>query len=269
MNSSCAPLARWLALLACLMALSLPASAVDNDVLGPGDSIRITVFENPDLTTETRVSSRGQIYFPLLGSVKVGGLTPAAAGSQIAKQLQEGGIIRNPQVNLSLLQIRSRQVSVLGQVTRPGRYQLDENRTTLTDVLALAGGIGQNGDNIVTVVRNRDGKSEKLDVDVPAMVESGDMSQNVEIENGDTVFVRRAPVFYIYGQVQRAGTYRMESGMTVMQAVTLGGGMTIHGTERGMWIARRTEGGGLRRLDVTLADRIEPDDIIHVQESFF
>lgn len=270
MNPYLRKISGWLAVLACLGFLSLgQALAAADDTLGPGDSIRITVFENPDLTTETRVSARGFIRFPLLGNVKIGGLTPVSAGEHIAALLKEKNFILDPQVNLSVIQMRSRQVSVLGQVVRPGRYVLDEASTTLSDILALAGGIAPTGDDVVTVVRTRDGNVEKLDVDVPRMYRTGDMTANVEVENGDTVFVRRAPMFYIYGEVQRAGTYRLENDMTVMQAISLGGGITVRGTERGVKVARRSANGVLARQEVKLSDPVKPDDIIQVQESLF
>lgn len=264
-------LPRWLASLACLLLLALagPLQAAPDDILGPGDSVRVTVFENPDLTTETRLSASGDIRFPLLGNVHLGGLTPLAASEHIGQRLRDGRIIRDPQVTVSLTQGRSRQVAVLGQVARPGRYVLDETRTTLTDMLALAGGITPAGDDIVTVVRTRDGTSQKFDIDVPKMYRTGNMADNVELDNGDTVFVRRAQVFYIYGEVQKAGTYRLENQLTVMQALSLGGGVTARGTERGIRVARRGPDGSLVKREVQLADQVQPDDIIFVRESLF
>ncbi|HLO61527.1 MAG TPA: polysaccharide export protein EpsE [Azonexus sp.] len=260
----------WLATLACLgcLGLSGPLLAAD-DTLGPGDSIRVTVFENPDLTTEARISANGFIRFPLLGNVKLDGLSSVAAGERIAQLLKDGNFIRDPQVNVALVQVRSRQVSVLGQVTRPGRYALDETSTTVTDMLALAGGIAPTGDDVVTLVRQRNGNTERRDIDLVQMYRSGDMTANLEVENGDTVFVRRAPMFYIYGEVQRAGSYRLESDMTVMQALSLGGGVTVRGTERGIRIARRNADGVLARSEVQLGDHVQPNDIIQVRESLF
>src|SRR6267142_885535 len=117
------------------------AIAQSHELLGEGDMVRIGVFQNPDLTTEARISERGSITFPLIGEVVIGGLTPADAEARIAQQLSRGKFVVRPQVNLSVLQVRSRQVSVLGQVGRPGRYPLDDVSSNLTDVLALAGGI--------------------------------------------------------------------------------------------------------------------------------
>jgi len=239
------------------------------DVLGEGDAIRITVFQNPDLTTETRISEGGTISFPLIGEVAIGGLTPVAAEARIAQRLAAGNFMTRPQVSLNVTRVRSRQVSVLGLVARPGRYPLDDVSSNLTDILALAGGISQGGDDNVTVMLNRDGKVVKTEIDVPEMVRSGDLSRNVRLENGDIVFVRRAPQFYIYGEVQRAGAYRLEPEMTVQQAVSVGGGITPRGTQRGMKIDRKLADGRIQRIDARPGDRLQAEDVIYVDWSLF
>lgn len=261
----------WMVALACigLMTHAGAGLAEGDDVLGPGDGIRVNVFESPELTTDARISARGNISLPLIGIVRLEGMTPAAAAAHIAAKLKQGNFVRNPRVSVSLVQIRSRQASVLGQVARPGRYVLDEAHTRLTDVLALAGGIAPTGDEKILLLRARKGGTEKLEIDIPKMYQTGDMSANVEIENGDTVYVNRAPVFYIYGQVENAGTYRLEPGMNVMQAITVGGGMTRFGTERGLKISRRSPEGALTPLDAKVSDAVKADDIIYVDESFF
>jgi polysaccharide biosynthesis/export protein len=252
-----------------LMACAIPGHAQSRDALGAGDNIRITVFQNPDLTTETRISERGTVQFPLIGEIALGGRTPAEAAARITGQLKQGDFLRNPQVTVSVLQVRSRQVSVLGQVARPGRYPLDDTSSKLTDILALAGGIGPAGDDTVTVVVTRNGKINKLEVDVPGMYRSGDLSQNIEVENGDTIFVQRAPMFYIYGEVQRAGAYRLESDMVVIRALSVGGGLTPRGTDRGLKIHRRMPDGTVHKLDAKLTDPVQADDVIYVRESLF
>lgn len=262
---------RGFALLFCfaLLAFWNPAFAAADETLGPGDSIRITVFENPNLTTETRISARGTIDFPLIGNIKIGGFSPSGAVDRISEALKDGNFIRNPQVSLSVTQVRSRQVSVLGQVSHPGRYPLDETVTNVTDILALAGGITANGDDVVTVIRTRNGKTEKHEIDIQQMARNGDLSGNLQIEHGDTIFVRRVPVFYILGAVQRAGTYRLENNMNVIQAIAASGGMTVYGTDRGIKISRRTADGGLSKHEAQLADQVKADDTIYIQESFF
>lgn len=263
--------AQRFAALLCLAAMMLSGAAFgqSRETLGNGDSIRITVFQNPDLATETRISERGTITFPLLGEIVLAGLTPAAAESRIAAQLIDGRFVLNPQVSLNLVRVRSRQVSVLGQVARPGRYPLDDTSANLSDILALAGGVSPGGDDNVTVMVTRNGKTAKLDINVPAMYRSGDLSRNLQLENGDTIFVQRAPVFYIYGEVQRAGSYRLELAMTVMQALSVGGGVTPRGTDRGVKIRRKTPDGTFRAIDAHLTDPVQADDVIYVRESLF
>jgi polysaccharide export outer membrane protein len=262
---------RWLAVWAgiALVGLGVQAHADSRESLGAGDNIRITVFQNPDLTTETRVSERGTIVYPLIGEVSLSGHTPTAAGARIAEQLKRGSFLKNPQVTVSVLQVRSRQVSVLGHVPRPGRYALDDTSSQLTDILAQAGGIGPAGDDNVTVMVTRGGKVTKLDIDVVQMYRSGDLSPNIEVQNGDTIFVQRAPLFYIYGEVQRAGAYRLEPSMSVIHALSLGGGLTPRGTERGLKIHRRMPDGAVRKLDAQLTDPLQPDDVVYVRESLF
>lgn len=265
----------WLLLAA--IAMAAPAGAQpqsadtrqSKETLGAGDSIRITVFQNQDLTTETRLSPRGSIVFPLIGEVALDGLTPAQAGSRIADQLKRGRYIVNPQVAVAIVQVRSRQVHVLGQVLRPGTYVLEDTGSRLTDILTLAGGISPTGADTVTIAKRRGSNPEKYEINIPAIFNGGDSASNIEIESGDTLFVERAPVFYIYGEVQRAGAYRLEPHMIVMQALSLGGGLTARGTERGIGIHRREPGGQFRKLDAKLTDAVRADDIVFVRESLF
>src|SRR5689334_8321016 len=108
------------------LAMALPLAAQNADKLGPGDAIRVTVFQQPDMTTEARVSDRGTISVPLIGETKVGGATSAEASKIIAEALKKGQFLKNPQVTVALTAVRSRQVSVLGMVARPGRYVLED-----------------------------------------------------------------------------------------------------------------------------------------------
>jgi polysaccharide biosynthesis/export protein len=259
-----------LAATVCLGTLFVSASvhAQAAETIGVGDGVRITIFQNPDLTTETRVSENGSIVFPMIGEVKVDGLTAAQAGSRIADRLKRGKYLVDPQVNVAMLTLRSRQASVLGQVARPGKYPLDEATPRLTDLIAAAGGIAPTGADVVTVLTNKDGKAVKRDIDMVALMKGGDPSLNPVIGNGDTVFVPRAAVFYIYGEVARSGAYRVEPNLSVRQAVSLGGGITPRGTERGMKI-HRTQSGKTIQMDASPTDRVQADDIIYVKESLF
>lgn len=243
----------------------LPAA----ELLGNGDSVRVTVFQNPDLTTEARISERGSISFPLIGEVVIGGLTPEGAAARIADRLVRGKFVINPQVSLTLQQVRSRQVSVLGEVGKPGRYPLDDVSNSLTDVLARAGGINGEGDDNVVVVRTRNGSETRIAIDVPEMYRTGDMSRDMRLENGDVVYVKHAPQFYLYGQVQRAGAYRLQPQMTVMQAISVGGGLTPRGTLHGLKVQRRLQDGHTLTVGVHPNDAVHADDVIVVRERLF
>jgi polysaccharide biosynthesis/export protein len=105
-------------------------------------------------------------------------------------------------------------------------------------------------------------------VNLVEMFRSGDLSKNLALQPGDTIFVHKAPMIYIYGEVQRAGAYRLEPHMTVMQALALGGGITARGTQRGIKITRKN-GDQVANLDARLTDPVQTDDVIYVRESLF
>jgi len=262
---------RWFAALMCLVVIAVSDKAVAQSraILGPGDSVRVTVFQSPDLATEARISERGTLAFPLIGEITLAGLSPSDAAARIAEQLVQGKFVVNPQVSVNVVDVRSRQVSILGQVARPGRYALDGARNSLTDMLALAGGINATGDDSITLMAKRGGKTQTMEINVPAIFRSGDLSRDIELQAGDTIFVPRAANFYIYGEVQRPGAYRLEPAMTVMQALSVGGGVTPRGTERGVKVNRRVGDDAIRKLEVSLNDRVQPGDVIYVAERLF
>lgn len=251
-----------------LMPLAL-VHAESREALGPGDSVRVTVFQNPDLTTEARISERGAIVFPLIGEVALAGRSPVEAGQLIAGELRRGRFLKQPQVNVSVLEVRSRLVSVLGQVARPGHYPLDGSRSKLTDLIAAAGGITATGNETVTVIGKREGKELRQEVDLVAIHRAGKAAPDVELRGGDTILVPRAQLVYVYGEVQRAGAYRLEPDMLVMQAISLGGGLTVRGTERGMTIRRRMPDGSVSKIGARPTDPLQADDVIYVPESLF
>ncbi|HYC36409.1 MAG TPA: polysaccharide export protein EpsE [Usitatibacter sp.] len=245
------------------------AAGYQLETLGMGDMVRINVFRNPELATEARISERGTILFPLIGEINVVGLTPTEVGKRIAQKLSAGKYVVNPEVTVSIAQINSRQVSVLGNVQKPGRYPLDSTTAKVTDLLALAGGIAPTGDDRITVMTSRDGKAQRHEIDLAAMIRTGDLSKNIELQPGDTIYVGRAPMVYVYGEVQRGGAYRVENNMTVMQAIALGGGITPRGTTRGVQIHRKNGDGQIHKMDAKLTDPVQTDDVIYVRESLF
>lgn len=237
--------------------------------LGAGDVIRITVYQNADLSFETRVSDNGLLSYPLLGALKVGGLTVTELEQLIAEGLRKGEFVKQPQVTVVLMQVRGYQVSVLGQVQRAGRFPLEQANTRLSDVLAQAGGIiPLTGADLVTVIGKRNDKPFRLEIDLPRIFAADSATVDVVLQNNDVIWVDRAPQFYIYGEVQRAGAFRLERGMTLMQGLAAGGGLTQRGTEKGIRVHRK----GAARTEVLqpgMDDSLRDGDVIYVRESLF
>jgi polysaccharide export outer membrane protein len=246
-----------------------PAYALEEYLLTPGDVIKVSVFKNPDLLLDARVSEAGTIGFPLLGSVPVSGLTLPAAERKIAQLLKDGGFVLNPQVNILLTTAVGNQVAVLGQVNKPGRYPIEGAGGNLTGMLAEAGGISTAGADVVIVTGMRNGKPFRREIDVVNMSLNGTTADDIELRGGDTLFVNRSAMFYIYGQVQRPGGYRLEKGMTVMQALADGGGMTGKGTSRGIVLHRRDATGKVKESGASLDEDVKDQDVIYVKESVF
>jgi polysaccharide export outer membrane protein len=324
-------------------------------LLGVGDSIRINVFQNPELTTETRVSVAGFVTYPLVGEVKVGGKSIQAAEQLIAQALIKGGYVKEPQVNIVLLQVRGNQVAVLGMVNRPGRYPLETSDIPLSHVVATAGGVSINaGNGMALLLGTRDGQPYKYEVDLASLFLGDNKAQDVLVGNGDVVYitpgnqvsiigqvlrpgrfsldsvkmrlvdalalaggmiptgsdsvvvtgihdgqpfkkefdvaglflsnettedmyvfandqiyVHRAPVYYIYGEVQRPSSYRVERNMTVVQALAQGGGPTVRGTQRNIKLMRRNDAGVVEKVVPKLTDLIKANDVLYVEESLF
>jgi polysaccharide export outer membrane protein len=237
--------------------------------LGSGDNIRIQVFQNPDLTVETRVTENGTASYPLVGSVRIGGLTIPAAEQAVAKALKDGGFIQSPQVNIALLVNRGNQVAVLGSVGRPGRYPLETFNIRFSEMIAIAGGISVAGADVAILTGVRDGKPLRKEIDLAGMFLAGRPQDDMVVAGGDVIYVHRMPMFYIYGEAQRPGTYRVERSMTVRQALVVGGGPTLRGTERGLRLYRRGADGKVNTLDPGMDDAVQADDVIQVRESLF
>ena len=237
--------------------------------LGSGDVVRINVYQNPDLTLETRVTEAGIVSYPLLGAIRLGGLSVTAAEKLIADGLRSGNFVKQPQVTLVVMQVRGNQASVLGQVNRPGRYPIEVTDMRLTDLLAMAGGAAQGGADTVVVTGTRNGQAYRLEVDLPTLFAPGSKNQDIVILNGDAVWVDRQPLVYIYGEVQRPGPMRLERGMTLMQSLATGGGLTQRGTEKGIRVHRRAADGKVQVITPALDDKMLDGDVVYVRESLF
>jgi len=237
--------------------------------LGAGDAIGVQVYQSPDLSIDARVSESGVISYPLVGSVQLGGLTIAEAEKKIADALRTGGFVKVPQVNIVLRQVRGNQVAVLGQVSRPGRFPLETFNTRVSDMLAAAGGTTPTGDDVLIVTGQRDGKPFRKVIDIPALFLNEKSDEDIVLAGGDTLYVNKAPMFYIYGEAQRPGPYRIERGMTVMQALAQGGGPTVRGSQNRLKLHRRDASGKVVETTPNLNDPVRAEDVIYVRESLF
>lgn len=252
-----------LSLIATLM-LQSAAHAADYKI-GAGDLLRINVFDHAELAQEARVSDSGNITFPLIGQIQVAGLSTRDAETLVARRLAEGGYLRQPQVSIIVSEYQSQKVGVLGQVAKPGQYPLTQSQHVL-DLLAQAGGVlSETADEEATLVRS-DGTRTQINL---KKLLDGQPDLNAQVQNGDMLYVPRASQFYIYGEVQKPGTYKLTRNLTVSQAISMGGGLTPRGTERRAVVKRRDESGKERKVSVGSSDVLQPDDVLMIKESLF
>ncbi|MFC3105041.1 SLBB domain-containing protein [Salinisphaera aquimarina] len=236
-------------------------------VLGEGDVIEFRMFGQPDMTTTGYISANGDVSLPLLQQFSVGGLTPNEAQTKIEAAYREAGYFNDPQVSITIPQYRSQQISVLGEVRQPGRYPL-QTRTSVLDALAEAEGITPQGAERIVVIRRTASGSRRYRLQLDQLVAGTEAANGFDLAGGDTVFVPQAPLFYIYGEVRRPDAYAIRPGMTVMQAISTGGGLTDRGSNSRIVIQRKANGSS-RSLNPALTDTIQPDDVIFVKERFF
>lgn len=233
--------------------------------IGAGDLLRINVFDHAELAQEARVSDSGNITFPLIGQIQVTGISTRDAEMLIARRLTEGGYLRQPQVSVIVSEFQSQKAGVLGQVAKPGQFSLTQSQHVI-DLLAQAGGVlSETADEEITLVR-KDGT--RVPIDLKKLFD-GQPGQNVEVQDGDTLYLPRASQFYIYGEVQKPGTYKLTRNLTVSQAISMGGGLTPRGTERRAVVKRRDAGGKEHKVSVASSDVLQPDDVLMIKESFF
>jgi len=233
--------------------------------LGAGDLLKINVYGYPDMSADVRVDESGSISYAYVGQVAVGGHSARDVESLVAKKLTDGGFIRSPQVSVLVSDYRSQKVAVMGQVSRPGQYPLRKTSSVI-DLLAEAGGVVNTMAADEATLLRADGSKRSIDL---FKLFEGDPEQNSAVMAGDTIYVPKASQFYVYGEVQRPGTYKLERNMTVSQAISMGGGLTPRGTERGAKVKRRNEQGKETRIGVKGSDLLQPDDVLVIKESLF
>ena len=212
-------------------------------VIGPGDEVEITVYGAPDLSEHTRVSADGNISMPLIGYVRLAGLSSSEAEAAIENQLHENSILNDPHVSVYVKEYTSSGISVSGEVAKPGFYSaVGPHR--LFDILQAAGGPTDRAANKVVIIHRdqepKDATTLYISKDPAEMAAS-----NVALQPGDTVVVPKAGIVYVLGEVTRPGGYVLNStgGITVLQIVAVAGGPTHVASAGKTRLLRRTENG--------------------------
>lgn len=266
--------------LAMTLALAGALSAQQNEyIVGPQDVLTVTVYDQADLTGKYPVDADGTLTFPLIGRVKVGGLNLRAVEVELKKQLANG-YLKNPQVSVAVEQFKSQRIFVMGEVRAPGTYPLSGEMTVI-EALARAGSMTSDAADEVMIVRPSTGSAgsgpvmpdQQKDATVIHVnvrdLQAGKLSQNVALRDGDTLVVPRAQSVFVFGQVKTPGAYSITHGTTVLQALSLAGGVSDRGSTGRVYIVRTEADGKKRETKVKLTDVVQPGDTLVVKERFF
>jgi polysaccharide biosynthesis/export protein len=272
------------ALGATLAAQSAPAAAsaspVNDYIVGAHDVLTITSYDQADLSGKFAVEADGTFTYPLIGRFKAGGLTLRATEEQLKKKLKDEGYFNNPQITVAVEQYRSQKVFVVGEVRTPGTYAITGDMK-LIEALARAGSTLPTASGEVVIVHPTPDQAANGPV-LPAAEGDGDnvvrvdlqdlqkgvLSNNAALRDGDTIFVPRAESIYVFGQVKNPGAYALQQRTTtVLQALSLAGGVTDRGSTSRIKIVRVVD-GQKKEVRVTLTDIIKAGDTIIVSERF-
>ncbi len=251
-----------------LLILLTPLIGMAEDyIVGPGDVLRITVYDHDDLKTTVRVTDDGFIAMPLLGQVRVQGMKTSDVTKELTKLLADGYIV-NPQVNIFIEEFRSKKAVILGHVNKPGLVEL-RGSTNFLEMISQAGGLKEGAGETATIKRTQDGKQEVIVINMKSLVEGGDLSQNIPIHDGDTVYISKGGTCYVTGEVKKPDGYPCDKNATVLQLVALAGGFTGKSSQSGVSIVRIVNDQKTVLKGVGLDTPVHADDIIIVPESFF
>ena len=244
-----------------------------NYVVGPDDVLTVTVFNEPQLSGKFRVENDGQFDYPFLGRIKAGGTTVGEIAAAVKAKLADG-YLRNPQVTVEVEQFRSQSVFVMGEVRSPGKYTLTGS-VTLIEALAQAGSTTSGAGSDVLIlhpkgrVKGAPTLPEEREAEVQRVslrdLQTGKLSQNVQIRDGDTIFVPKAERFFVTGQVRNPGAYVFEPNTTVLQAISMAGGVSDRGSNRRIRIIRVVD-NKKQEFDANPTDLVQPGDTIMVRQ---
>lgn len=238
--------------------------------LGAGDEVRLTVYGQPDLMMEGRISSDGTLEVPLIGTVQVAGHSSAEAAKMIAEYYRSGGYLQDAHVNLLVTRYRSQSISILGKVNQPGKLIL-EGPMTLTEALATAGGVAETGSEHLILIRaDKKGRLERHEYDLQKLLNhEAEASPIVWLQDGDTLYVPIAGRFYVNGEVNSPGMYPLDRPLNVRQAVSVGGGPTPRANDRAVTLYRQQPNGSVSERKAKPDEAVHDGDVLVVQESLF
>ena len=243
-------------------------------VVGVQDVLKITVFDEPSLTGTYRVDPDGSFQYPLVGRIDAGGKRVRDI-EQLLKAKLEDGYINHAQVVVAVDEFRSRNIFVVGEVRSPGKYPIT-GQMSLIEALAAAGSTTPSAGSEVLVLHSRNTTAAQVvlpdgsdDPNVRRInltdLQLGRLDENVALMEGDTVFVPKAERFFITGQVRNPGAYTYERGLTVLQAISLAGGLTDKGSNRRLKVIRSTNGKKTEQ-GIDLYDAIQPGDTLVIPQ---
>jgi polysaccharide biosynthesis/export protein len=244
---------------------------------GIGDTLKITVFGQPDMSAEVSVNEIGSITLPLIGNLKILNQTPQDIAKIVAMRLQEGEYLKNPDVSVEITQNRSQLVTVIGEVQKPGRYPL-QGRLNVLELLATAGGLTPRSDRTIFLLRrninspeSNSGEQIKIPIYLDSKSALNTESAYTELQRDDILFIEQQKLFYIYGEVKKPGAYPLESELNVMRAISIGGGITDRGSKNKITIHRQQgdNANDIHEIRSRLTDRIQAGDVIYVDERLF
>ena len=263
----CLPLA--FVLVAVLAIMPAECDALDY-IIGEGDVLKITVYGHNDLTTVERVSGNGMINFPLLGQVSVAGLAVSEISIRLSSMLADGYIV-DPQVSVFIEEFRSQKAVIMGEVVRPGLYEL-KGRTSFLELVSMAGGLTRDaGDTAIVKRKSRRAKGEEeiATIDLVRLIQEGDTSLDVPVLEGDSIYVAKAGLIFVTGEVKRPDAYKFEDDTSVIKAITMAGGFTDKASAGRVKIIRKVDGKERIVDNVNMDDPVLSGDVIVIPESFF
>jgi polysaccharide biosynthesis/export protein len=256
-----------------ISSISVRARAQSESLLiGPGDALHIQVYDTPEMEQKARVTDAGELPLAFVGNVRVINMTPAQAAAEIEKRLIALNIMIHPQVTVRVDAYATQNVTIMGQVTKPGIYEVDTRRKVV-EVLALAGGLTDLADRHVTIERHGD-PNHKVEYYYSNIADTA-LSEDPMVYPGDAVIVPRAAVVYVLGDVLKPGGFPVNtnnSQMTVLQALSLAGSPNHSAAIGKSKLVRKTP-TGIKEIDLPLGAMqkgkqqdiaLMPDDVIYV-----